>query len=74
MTFGPILPLLLLAIPVLVAVVVVLAGIIGMLFGSRAPAPLPRAIANSVPPARKPVVVAYHDDEVTTVFDRAFAR
>lgn len=69
MMFGPLLPLLLLAVPVFVAVVVVVAGIVGMLLPARTAAPLPRAVARQV--ARPSVSV---DDEVTRVFDRrAFA-
>ncbi len=73
MMFGPLLPLLLLAVPVFVAVVVVLAGIVGMLLPSRTSVPLPRAVAR---PVTRPVVrpSVQLDDEVTRVFDRrAFA-
>jgi len=68
MMFGPLLPLLLLAVPVFVAVVVVVSGIVGMLLPSRTAAPLPRAVAR---PVVRPSVQL--DDEVTRVFHRAFA-
>jgi hypothetical protein len=75
MMFGPALPLLLLAIPAVIAIGVVLAGLVGMLFGSREATTLPRAVARPAParvPTSVPVAV---EDEATVVFARgAFAR
>lgn len=82
MMFGPILPLVLLAAPVMVALGVLLAGVFGRLLGSRRELPaVPRAVARVVAP--QPLAIArparrasrFDEDAVTQIFDRrALAR
>ena len=76
MMFGPIIPLVLFAIPVVVAVGVVVGGIVTAMFGARREiARLPRAVMRPVKRISEPVVaiVSSIDDEVTRVFDRSHA-
>jgi len=80
MMFGPIIPLVLFAIPVVVAFGVVVGGIVTAMFGARREvARLPRAVVRPVRRITEPVVAivspvtAWIDDEVTRVFDRAQA-
>lgn len=81
MTLGPILPLVLLATPVLVALCVVLVGVVSALAPRREVVPLPRAVARVAPQpiASPPPRVQraktlrpglFDDDDVTHIFDR----
>jgi hypothetical protein len=79
MLFGPTLPMLLLALPVLASVIVVFAGFFSLFMRTqRQPSALPRAIALASSTPRVPhvamqppvTVQAYGDDEQTVVFHR----
>jgi hypothetical protein len=77
MMFGPTLPMLLLALPVLASVIVVLAGFFSLfLRTSPHPQALPRAVAMPMSAPHVPRVAtpprarSYGDDEQTIVFHR----